>query len=382
MKVKLFDKNSVDAIEWPEDEFSKYVKAYFVPLVNNCSSKYIANVNTEIIFIQVGALILPATVNSQEYDNSFVCSIYSHYISYGQYELINFKSKVLRLILKSMLSLFGFGFRLGKINRVVCVNNWLLTTNLYPDITSIQIEMITSHLKKVYPKHAIVFRSLNRLTTNKLITIAESCEYHLMGARQVYILQDATLDHLKKQQRRRLKKDNELINHHQYHVRFQDKMSDLEAERIQVLYHFLYIEKYSPLNPQFTTDFFKLVTSSGFMKLYAIKKDKEARAILGYYAFNNIMTTPVFGYDINLDKQEGLYRVLNSVTMQLAEQNGYIDHASSGAAEFKRGRGYQAAIEYNAVYFQHLSWVRRFTWIFLKFIANQVAVPIIRKLKL
>ena len=69
----------------------------------------------------------------------------------------------------------GNWLRRTNINKVIVVNNWMLSTNLYHSINEQQIEQITKVLVEKFPEHTILFRSLNNklypATTEALSTV-------------------------------------------------------------------------------------------------------------------------------------------------------------------------------------------------------------------
>jgi hypothetical protein len=94
------------------------------------------------------------------------------------------------------------------------------------------------------------------------------------------------------------------------------------------------------------------------------------------------MTTPLLGYDTSLPQEVGLYRMLSAQLTLEATKRGIILHQSSGAASFKRFRGFIENIEYSAVFYQHLPFWRQLVWRLLGLLVNQIAVPLMKKYKL
>ena len=125
--------------------------------------------------------MLPLTINDEEYDNCYVCSPYAGAVSYPLYELCEVDSKLLQSGLAAVIHSLAPALRMGRINRVVCVNNWLLSTNLYPEWGGEGIQELTTALISRYPQHAIIFRSLNH-ATNEALCEALSRNGFLMGA--------------------------------------------------------------------------------------------------------------------------------------------------------------------------------------------------------
>jgi hypothetical protein len=145
------------------------------------------------------------------------------------------------------------------------------------------------------------------------------------------------------------------------------------------LYRQLYIDKYSPFNPRFTPDFFRLAVENRLFTLKAYQKSGDIAAVLGYYEINRIMTQPIFGYDTRLPQKLGLYRLLSLQVLREGQARGARINASGGVGEFKRLRGGVAAIEYNGVYLRHLPRRQQWPWLILKKLLDAIAVPIIQK---
>lgn len=64
-----------------------YVRDSFLPFFQKGVTAFIENVNTQLFLLEVDDLILPVTLNNAEFENSYVCSPYTHYISYALEEL-------------------------------------------------------------------------------------------------------------------------------------------------------------------------------------------------------------------------------------------------------------------------------------------------------
>ena len=94
------------------------------------------------------------------------------------------------------------------------------------------------------------------------------------------------------------------------------------------------------------------------------------------------MTPPLVGYDTSLPQEVGLYRMLTADLSQTGIQRGLIAHQSAGVASFKRRRGFVGAIEYTAVFHQHLPIQRRWIWWLLGCSLDLIAIPLMRAFKL
>jgi hypothetical protein len=116
----------------------------------------------------------------------------------------------------------------------------------------------------------------------------------------------------------------------------------------------LFIDKHSQLNPDFTPAFFEFCLESGFLDLYALRYQGEVVGVLGLYARNGWLTTPLIGYDTTLPQALGLYRRLMALLYRQAGERQLQLHLSSGADAFKRARGGLGHFEYTAIYADHL----------------------------
>ncbi|HLP92349.1 MAG TPA: hypothetical protein VK184_27620 [Nostocaceae cyanobacterium] len=381
-RVCLYNQDNIDKLVLPETEVGNLIKSYWLPLMKAGSSTFINNVNTQLLVIAVDDLVLPVTVNSKEWENSYVCSVYSHYITYSKEELPILKNPLLEKTLAQTLNVMGLVLQWGEINQVVIVNNWLLSTNLYPDLTTEQINEITAFLKSEFSHYAIIFRSINTFIGDELFNSFQSQGYKMVGSRQIYLLNPKDTSAMRTKMRWRLKQDTDLIKKQGYEVVDIQKITEAEIPRVVELYNDLYLDKYSYNNPQFNENFVALALKTGFLQIQALKKNNKIDGVIGFYEINGMMTTPLLGYDRSLPQDVGLYRMLSALLTIIATQKEIILHQSSGAASFKRFRGFLANIEYSAVFYQHLPFKRQLVWRILGFVVNNLAVPLMRKFKL
>lgn len=381
-KVTLYNSDTIDNLPWSDSEISTLTKNYWVPMMKAGSSSFINNVDTQMYVLGVDDLALPVTVNHQELENSYVCSPYNHYITYTKEELVTLKNPILEKSLKVIIDFLGKISDLGGINQVIIVYNLMLSTNLYPELSPLQISAITENLKITFPSHAIMFRSINTFINDDLFNTFLANNYNLIGSRQIYLFNPNDQSAMRTKMRWRLKQDSDLIKKGGYEIIESDEISTEDIPRIVELYNLLYLEKYSFNNPQFNHKFIELVLKNPNWRFKLLKKAGKIDGVIGYYEVNGVMTTPILGYDTNLPQSLGLYRMLSALLTIAATKNNIILHQSSGAAQFKRFRGFVSNIEYSAVYYKHLPPQRQFIWIFLEAMVNQIAVPLMKKYKL
>ncbi|HTK09812.1 MAG TPA: hypothetical protein VL485_21750 [Ktedonobacteraceae bacterium] len=381
--IRLFTAETIDSLPWPETADGAYAREYLVPLIQYGPSHFIENVKTCYMALLIEEqFVLPISINQQEYQNSYVCSPYTHYITYAQEELNLIQPPWLRLALAKLIESFGILCKLCHINRVVCVNNWLLSTNLYPDLSTEHIAAIIDFLQQRFPQHAIMFRSLNTVSNPILLNACKQYHCQLIPSRQLYIVHPAHPGSVSSKARWLLKRDLALVKQGGYTPLDAAALTEDDVPRIVELYNALYLQKYSLCNPMFNARFITLALAKKILHLVAVKKDQRMYAILGYFCRNGVMTTPLFGYDTTLPLETGLYRMLSALLFNIAKENGHVLNESSGAAQFKRNRGAVGEIEYSAVYDAHLPLYRRLCWRMLALLLEKIGVPFMKKYKL
>jgi hypothetical protein len=380
--ISLFSPDSWADIPWPDTPDGAYARAYLASMLQHGTQHFVENANTKLRLMLIDEqIVLPLTINAAEYENSYVCSPYTHYVTYAQEELDVLKQPLLERLLAGVIALFGLFCKASRINRVVCVNNWLLSTNLYPQLTAEQIQTIITFLKKRFPRHAIIFRSLNMRCYGTILKTCQQEKCKLIPSRQVYLVRPGEPQTLPQKARWQLRRDKALFAKHGYTIIEANEMGDIDISRIVELYNMLYLDKYSRCNPMLNYNFIKLALNSGILSMLGLKKDGRIDAVLGYFCRDGVMTTPLFGYDTNIPQSVGLYRMLTVALFQEAAKMGQLLNCSSGAANFKRVRGCVGEIEYSAVYDQHLPWYCRVVWSLLSSLLQGIGVPLLKKYK-
>lgn len=370
-------------IPWPEGPDGDYARRYLTPLMRDGVPAHIANADTRVAVVRVDDLALPATVNDAQWENSYVCAPYNHYVDYAREELKTLGEPLAEAALGAALHGIGLALRLGEINRVVHVNNWLLSTNLYPPLTRAQIGAVTRMLVARFPTHAIVWRSVNTVGGEALWQAFEDEGYQSIASRQLYYQYPADDAFYNHDHRKIWRKDLKLLRNSPYELLGPAELTEADLPRLKALYDQLYLEKYSLHNPQFTLRYLSTALATGTLELRALRHRETGSldGVAGFFVRNGALTTPLFGYDIHLPQAVGLYRMLTVVMYQEAQARGLLLNMSSGAAGFKRSRGGRGNIEASMVYHAHLPPHRQATWALLAGLINGVAVPLMRHYK-
>lgn len=370
----LFDPLDPPPGAWPEACDSR---VYIEGIARGGVTSMIPNVATRWLALRSGDRVLPVTVNDGETGGSYVTLPHSAYILYARAELDIVGTGRLRPILAATIALADRLLRRGQINRIVHVDNWLLSTNLHGDWDGADLPAIRAFMTQRYPDHALAIRSVDRWSSPALLDAAACDGWMLLASRQIWVTGDMAS---KWAPRRCTRVDRELFEASGLRIDLFETMTQADAERIAELYHQLYVGKYSPLNPVFSADYV-LMTWREKIFDYRGVRDGEGRimAVAGSLVRGGILTPPVVGYDTTRPQIEGLYRVATLLFSGLAAERGLRLNGSAGAAQFKRNRGATGVIEYMAIHAAHLPWRRRAVLGFMRFVLDRIAVPMMKR---
>ncbi len=378
-RVRIYDSTNIDTLPWPEKKEGIDPKSYLVPLVKEGVHTFIDNVKTDLKILLVDDIVMPLTINKEEYENGFVCSPYAQYAGFAMEKAQHIQSKALKKAATSLVLLLQKSLKLGQINKVVLVNNWLLTTSLYPPLKDDQVHEVTRFLKNHYPDHAIFFRTVDPLASPMLCEQLKKQNYKLIPSRPVYFIHGAEKKYYTS---RCYKKDQKLYEKQEYARGGTETVQMEDIPRITALYRELYIKKHSSLNLQFNEKYFTHLVQNKPISLNVLRGQAGIDAVQGYYWREGVLTCPIFGYDLDKPEETGLYRLLSFHMMEKAKENGMLLNQSSGASSFKTLRRADLVIEYNAIYTSHLSKKRRLFWRFFHAILTYIGAPLMKKLKL
>ena len=316
----------------------------------------IDNLETVLTTLPTAAGDIPVTRNDGRTRTCYVCCPSVAYIDYALSELRHFSgSPALSIGLHALVNVARPVLWASGIDRHLQLNNWLLATNPPSGLAQGELEQITKALVAEHPGHALVWRSLNDHSDAALLRAFAAAGYDLYPARQIYLLDcrgDAPKVHRDELRDLALLDDD-------YQVVEPAGIGTGDYARIAQLYRFLYLEKYTQLNPQYSAAFIQAAHEGKLMSFCGLRRDGQLDGVVGFFDMNDVMTAPIVGYDTTLPQQLGLYRRLMAIGIRRARQRRVLFNMSAGAAGFKRNRGGVVAIEYAAVYTRHLGAGRR-----------------------
>jgi len=366
MSIEVIDADHLDRL--PQlDRPSDAASCYIASIVRRGPSSFLDNANVRMEALLIDEKILPLVISAGIEGNSSVCSAYSHYYEYASDEFARRFGRVPFAMLKAPGSLLAAALRAGSIDRIVFVNNWLLSTNPGHGLSSAQVAAVTSYLTRRYSGSAIVFRSINPLSDGPGFKALRTNHFRFVPSRRVYMVDTASRRYL---ERSNLRTDLSKLKRTSYSI--VDGSSDLtpHARRFAQLYRDLYLDKHSELNPQYRADFFALILEGRFLTHRAFIKDGRVDAFISYLLQDEVITGALIAYDLNSSRKLALYRMGVALLIAEAAQRKVLVNLSAGAGDFKMLRGAMPVQEYDAVYDCHLPIYRRLPWTCLRAVAQ------------
>jgi len=346
---------------------------WFDPVLAHGSKWCAPNLVTKTAFLRTDKIEVPLTLNEAEWENSWICSPWTHYVSYAGEEIDRAVPGLPAKLAGVLLAAIGAWFRRAEINRVVMVNNWLLSTNPWPRWDASDLPEVLDALIERWPGHAFVFRSLNAKESAPLLGALAEAGAKLVPSRQVWWYEPDSTAVAKSHE---FGKDVKLLKRDDLAIVPHESLADDDFPALTKLYDDLYLEKYSRYNPQFTADWFRHLHRRNLARFTALRE--PGGRFVGVEAcaeMHGVLTSPVVGYDLDLPRSLGLYRRLAAMPVLEARRRGLPLNLSAGVGRFKSLRGGEAVMEYLGVYDRHLPTGRRLPWRCVELLSKHLLAP-------
>lgn len=302
--------------------------------------------------------------------NCYVVSATGQYLDYAREEVRRIASPLHR-----GLSHFGFvplSPMLRALDPITVLDALPVSTVLHATRTKHDWAEALECARRAYPGRPVVVRSLDAVTTAETIAQLIECGLQLVPSRMVFHQDPREKSFWRI---RNIRHDMTLADTAPLASR---RMLAADAPRIAELYWQLYGEKHSTLNPQFSVAWLAHGISAGVLRGEGLIHNGRLAAAYLSYTVNDIMTNPVFGYDLTIPQSVGLYRRLSLRALQDARDTGLVLHASSGAPGFKQSRGGVPALEYHAVDLRGVRGAQRAAWRAMIWTANAIGPQMLR----
>ena len=345
--------------------------ALWAPLVEHGTDWCAGNVRAHARWLDADGARWRIAVTRPTPRNSYVVSATGQYLDYAREEIRRLPSILDRVA--SRVALWPLAPLLRTLDPVVVLDALPVSTVLHPTRTTDAWLSALEAARCMHPGLPILVRSLDGTTSAGTLASLRSAGLRLVASRLVFH-QDPRRDAFWRI--RNVRNDVALAAREPLQV---VTLREIDAPRIQELYWQLYGEKHSPLNPRYSIEWLAHAIRAGVFRGEGLMYDGRLAAAFLSYAVEDVMTTPVFGYDTALPQQLGLYRRLSLRTMLAARRNELRLHASSGAPGFKTSRGGTATVEYSAVDLRGVRGVQRRAWQTLHRLANALAPAAFRR---
>ena len=357
-----------------------FLQTWFAPLLEHGATFCASNLDTSISFLRAGDIELPLTCNEAEWGNSWICSPYTHYVSYAREEIERAAGPATQSIVGAALSGIGAWLKRVEFNRVVMVNNWLLSTNPWPKWDGENLPEVFRVLTTQWPDHALVFRSLNEKESAPLLDRLRRAGARIVPSRQVWWYEP---DSTAVSRSRDFRKDRNLLQQDDLVVVPHEELRASDFPAIKTLYDSLYLKKYSPYNPQFSVSLLQHWHQENLAKFTALRtKGGTFVGVEACVALHGVLTSPVVGYDLTAPLSLGLYRRLAAIAVLEGRRTGTPLNLSAGVGRFKALRGGEATMEFIAVYDSHLPLRRRLPWKVIEQGSVRVLAPYVQSRQL
>lgn len=329
-------------------------------------SNYVKNISGTYKYVTIHNKKYAILINDENaMCNSYLYSVYSHYIHCAKEEVIRYRMHHKYPYLITLLNLFGKLLQKGDINQTVFVNPTLVSTDNHQNIDNYELKEVVNYLKRLYPKHAIVFRCINDYTHRQYLKDFEEAGFMCLLYRQIYFFNP--MAKMKTKKIKKIKNDITELENGLFEVKEVHKLEDSEVEQVLEFYKRLYIDKYSKFNPQYTKEFiFKTQKNSSFHYL-TLNKNGKVIGVIGYMKEKEMLIPFFLGYE---DTCENVYRLLQAALYKKAFEEKCIIHQGAGAPTYKTQRGAFSAFEYMYVYTKHLPKRNQLTWKGLKMVVD------------
>ena len=352
---------------------SRYVRG----LQDDTTAAMISNVEVQMLLLRQGDRLIPASVSDGRWGGSYVASPHSAYILYAREELDLIDLGWLRLPAMGLIGVADALFRLIGINRVVSIDNWLLSTNLHGRWMGEGVADIRAQLADRFTGHFFCVRSVDRWSNPALVEALVLDGWLLLPSRQIWVTDDMARDWFA---RNNVQNDRRMLGRSNLQIEDLSVMSDSDADRIAALYKMLYIEKYSALNPLYTARWMQHAMACSLLHFRVARAgDGQIMAVAGFVVRDGVTTNPMLGYDTAQPQSAGLYRIACYIFGDYARSHGLRVNGSAGAAHFKQQRGARSEIEYTAFYVGHLPWWRQWPMRVIAAVMTAVVIPVMKK---
>jgi hypothetical protein len=221
-------------------------------------------------------------------------------------------------------------------------------------------------IQKRFPGHAIRLSPPPHLEP-EFFGALEEAGFQMIVSGGVYYWKPAYLQELNRKRRQNFRRDLGLLDDLPFdHLTEKDDLSWITPEDLRRLYASISLEKYSRLNPDFSTVFFEHLLERKPYLMEVFRREGELVAFSINYTASEVLHLDLIGYREVPGYRYPAYRPMVMLGFKKAQATGCLLHLGPGSGEFKSNRGARQRIEHRAVYTHHLSLRQRLRWCLLR----------------
>ncbi len=337
---------------------------------------YLENGRGRVLPISLGGHMVPLVISDDGTDISYVCSTLSSWVRYPIHEVAQDLGPLSSAGLTLAGSLLSALMRQAGLHHPTYLDNWLISTNLHPRLPQADWMDARDQATAIAPNRPVIIRSICAEVDSQTVSDLANIGFVLIPARLVYLC-DPQADQIN--DRNHVKRDRKLLERSDVEIVCPDQLTKADIPALRQCFREIFLDKHSPLNPDFSDGFFELCLDHQFLELFGLRHDGRLAGVVGVMERHGWVTTPLIGYDQSLPQALGLYRRLTAILIQQAINRRCKIHYSSGAGSFKTARGGKPALEYTAVYAGHLNTYQRTALGLFAKLVNQYGEKLIRQ---
>lgn len=361
--ITIYGRSTISGLTSVNGSLSEKALSYLRPLIENGPSYYIDNLTSEMGLIVVNDKMIPFTINSK-LASCYLVSVSAIVNSYVKLELGLEGKSGWRSMLCSAIDLANPLLRLTQVDRVVFINDWLLSTNPTIRLTDDEMYGVIESMAREYPSYSLIFKSLKILDDGTPDKVRPSNGYGMFEYKSNFCI------YPKAKKTRNNASDLALLRKTKYQLQELKVAREEDLACFVSLYTALYFGRYSKASPRLNQEWFRHTINSGLFRCMVLR---DGINIIGF-SFQLIcqdqLISSYIGYDVSLPTKDGVYRLLMLSGLLKAKEEGLVYNMSGsgrwpGVSTFKRQRGAVLKQQYGAHYSAHLPWPRNLIHTFI-----------------
>lgn len=342
-------------------------RAYLEAIASRGVGAYLVNGRgLEIVLVALGERLVPILVSDGRPGKAAMTSPIAQHLAYPLHELGRTRGSLARLGLDLAARPAEAALRISGFDRIVLVNHWLFpSAQPLPADADALADLLATSARR-WPGHAVVVPGIVPALSGELARTLVRLGGRAIPSRVVHLQRPGRVLGGKATRGIRHNRNADLAVHARHAARMTTDQAFLagRADRLCALYRRLYLERHpARLNPQFTPEFFRLLVLSGAFEVRGwAGADGDLVAFNVRLIRDGVIWWTIGGYDTRLPRSLGLYRLIATDDIAVAEERGLVLNQGGGNDDFKRRRGGDPATEVEIVFDRHLPRHRRLPW--------------------